>query len=117
PLLTAPTADVVSGRSRLRSLERVLSHRRRLTTGALLVGPDDEVERAAGLDVRLLRGIQDLEGRQDAEDPVEVSPGRLGVEVRPGDDWGRCRIASGSANEQVRSEEHTSELQSRFDLV
>src|SRR2546430_16570214 len=68
---SSPVEGVERGREGQRAREHGRSHRRRLKTGALLVGPDDEVERAAGLDVRLLRGIQDLEGRQNAEDPVE----------------------------------------------
>src|SRR2546430_16905440 len=95
---SSPVEGVERGREGQRAREHGRSHRRRLKTGPLLVGPDDEVERAAGLEGRLPRRIQDPEGRQNPEDPIEGPPGRPGVELRPGADRGPARAPSASAN-------------------
>ena len=96
-----PVGGVERGVERQRPGKHGGSHRRRLKAGALFVGPDDELERAGGRNMPLFGGLEYLEGREDAEDPVEVSPGRLGIEVRSGDDGGGGRIGPWPADKQV----------------
>ncbi len=74
---------------------------RRGEARALLVGPDDDLERRGGRDVVLVQGAQDFEPGEHAVDAVEAAAVRLGVEVAAGDDRRARIVAAGPAREDV----------------
>src|SRR5215470_12882855 len=72
--------------------EHARRHHRRSKSGALFVGPVDDLDRGEGLVARINQRPQRLERSEDAEHAVELSSGRLSVEMAA--DRNRWNIAS-----------------------
>src|SRR5215471_12415489 len=72
--------------------EHARRHHRRSKSGALFVGPVDDLDRGEGLVARINQRPQRLERTEDAEHAVELSSSRLSVEMAA--DRNRWNIAS-----------------------
>ncbi|EDT38623.1 ribonuclease E [Burkholderia ambifaria MEX-5] len=66
-----------------------------------LVGPDHDVDRALGLDARIVQRAHDLESAEYAVDAVIAAAGRLRIGVRARHHWRGVGIAARAAREHV----------------
>src|SRR5213075_2447163 len=83
------------------------------TGRGLCPGPGN-VLRSSGVSAPELCGLGPLRGYDQVVDPHGLIDGRTPPDVGPDDELGELEVGPGSRPKQHRSEEHTSELQSRL---
>src|SRR4029078_4003247 len=72
-----------------------------LEAAALLIGPGDDVDRAAGDDAGVVQGPHALEGGEHAIDAVEPPAGRLAVHMAAGEHRCGVRFSSRPREKEV----------------